>query len=45
MSNNSIILESGNKVKWLKKDPDLFFQKMTLIYGGSGTGKSTILED
>lgn len=31
------------KVKFLEKDPKYFLNKSTIIYGASGTGKSTIL--
>lgn len=47
MSNDGkhLILRDGSRLQWLEKDYKYYLRKMTLVYGGSGTGKSTILDD
>lgn len=40
-----LIMRDGTKLQWLEKDYKYYLKKMTLLYGGSGTGKSTILDE
>ena len=40
-----LILRDGSRLQWLEKDYNLFLRKMCLLFGGSGTGKSTILDE
>lgn len=40
-----LILRDGSRISWLEKDFQYYLKKLTLIYGGSGTGKSTILDE
>jgi hypothetical protein len=40
-----LILRDGSRLQWLEKDYDMFLRKMCLLFGGSGTGKSTILDE
>ena len=39
------MLRDGTKLQWLEKDHTYFLKKMTLLYGGSDTGKSTIIDE
>lgn len=41
----SLELEDKSTIKHLDRDPNLFFNQMTIIYGPSKSGKSTLLFD
>jgi hypothetical protein len=40
-----LILRDGSKLGWLEKDYNYYLRKCTLIFGSSGTGKSTIIDE
>ena len=37
--------EDGNRIPYMKKDPKFFFRKITLLYGETESGKSTIIQE
>jgi hypothetical protein len=41
----TIFTDDGIPIKWLPKDVDNFLDKTTLIYGGTFSGKTTIIEE
>ena len=41
----TIYTDSGIPIPWLEKDVDNYLDKTTLIFGGSGSGKTTIIEE
>ena len=45
VDDKSIFTDSGEEIKWMQKDLDLFLDKTTLLFGGSFTGKTTIIEE
>lgn len=40
-----LLLDDGSTIKWFKKSVDNFLHKTTLVYGMTGSGKSTILDE
>lgn len=40
-----LILRDSSKLGWLEKDHNYYLRKCTLIFGSSGTGKSTIIDE
>jgi transcription-repair coupling factor (superfamily II helicase) len=45
IDDKSIFTDTGEEIKWMPKDLDLFLDKTTLLFGGSFTGKTTIIEE
>lgn len=45
MDSTYLVLKDGSKLQWLEKDYSYYFRKMTLIFGGSGTGKTTVMDE
>ena len=43
--NEYLLCNDGNKIYFVDKDPEIYINKLTLLYGESGSGKSTILQD
>ena len=41
----SVVINGNISIPWCDKAPSLFLDRTTLIYGGSNTGKTTIIED
>ena len=41
----TIYTKSGEPIKWLARSADSYLDKTTLIFGGSGSGKTTIIEE
>jgi hypothetical protein len=45
MTSKDIILPDGTKLEWLNKSPKTFLNKSIVLYGLSGTGKTSIILD
>jgi energy-coupling factor transporter ATP-binding protein EcfA2 len=43
--NKNLILRDASRLSWLEKDYSIFLCKMTLVFGSSGSGKSTIIDE
>jgi Cdc6-like AAA superfamily ATPase len=41
----TIYTNDGIPIRWFNKDVDDYLDKTTLIYGGTGSGKTTIIEE
>jgi hypothetical protein len=41
----TILTSNGSPIYWLPKDPQNHLDKTTLIFGGSGSGKTTIIDE
>jgi hypothetical protein len=40
-----LLLEDGSKIKWFPKAHTYFLNKTTILYGRTGTGKTTIIDE
>lgn len=45
MDDKTIYTAEGNPIPWFHKDVNSHLDKTTLIYGGTGSGKTTIIEE
>ena len=45
MDERTIKTQDGTEIKWLPKNKDYFLDKVTLIIGGTGSGKTTIIQE
>jgi energy-coupling factor transporter ATP-binding protein EcfA2 len=45
MDDKTIKTPLGDEIKWLPKDKNNYLDKSTLIFGGTGSGKTTIIEE
>ena len=43
--NKAIFTNKGEPIKWFDKSAKSFLDKTTLVFGGSGSGKTTIIEE
>lgn len=41
----SIFTDDGEELKWMPKNTEFYLDKTTLIFGGTGSGKTTIIEE
>jgi predicted ATP-binding protein involved in virulence len=45
MTNKDLVLDDGTTMKWFSKEHDYFLNRTTIIYGKTGSGKSTIIDE
>ncbi len=45
MSRDYLVLKDGSKLRWFDKSKNSFLDKNTILFGGTNSGKSTIMEE
>lgn len=45
MSSKTLYTSQNEPIEWFERSPESFVDKTTLVFGGSGSGKTTIIEE